>query len=121
MHPGNETASVFSIALSIFVVFNALSFMPLMMALLAHYDAARQKKIIVRECLIALGILLLFTFFGTKVLEVIGIPHPIMNVAGGVLLFLISYPKNNRRNTQKPFKNIFCSFRVNSDHSGRIR
>ncbi len=90
MHPGNETASVFSIALSIFVVFNALSFMPLMMALLAHYDAARQKKIIVRECLIALGILLLFTFFGTKVLEVIGIPHPIMNVAGGVLLFLIS-------------------------------
>lgn len=90
MNPGSGSTSVFSLALSIFVVFNALGFMPIVMALLAHYDTHRQKRIITRECLIALGILLLFGFFGNKVLEVIGVPAAIVTVAGGVLLFLIS-------------------------------
>jgi multiple antibiotic resistance protein len=87
---GGTDMSVFSLALSIFVVFNALGFMPVIMALLAHYNTHMQKKIILRECLFALGILLLFSFFGIKVLNVIGVPQPVMSVAGGVLLFLIS-------------------------------
>jgi multiple antibiotic resistance protein len=90
MHPESGPTSIFSLALSIFIVFNALGFMPIVMALLSHYDTSRQKKIITRECLIALGILLLFCFFGNKVLDVIGVPAAIVTVAGGVLLFLIS-------------------------------
>jgi multiple antibiotic resistance protein len=38
----------------------------------------------------ALIILLLFTFFGDGILRILGITRPIIAIAGGVLLFLIS-------------------------------
>ena len=40
--------------------------------------------------MIALVILLLFTFFGDWILKVLGISRPIIGIAGGILLFIIS-------------------------------
>jgi MarC family membrane protein len=76
----------YSIAVSIFL------------ALLARFDQKRQLKIITRELLFALALLLLFTFFGDQILHLLGISRPIIAIAGGVLLFIISlgmiFPKN---------------------------
>lgn len=83
-------ASFLTIAAAIFFVLNATGQIPLFLAMLARFDQKRQIKIIVRELTIALLILLLFTFFGDAVLRVLGISRPIIAVAGGVLLFLIS-------------------------------
>jgi len=102
--------SFFTITMALFFVLNATGQIPLFLALLAHFDHKRQLKIITRELCIALGILLLFTFFGDKILEILGISRPIIAIAGGILLFLISlgmiFPKpqesSEKSLTQEP-------------------
>lgn len=93
-----EDASFFTIAAAIFFVLNATGQIPLFLAMLSRFDQKRQMKIITREMIIALLILLLFTFFGDGVLRILGISRPIIGIAGGVLLFLISltmiFPKS---------------------------
>lgn len=98
MNMGSDT-SFFTITLAIFLVINATGQIPLFLALLARYDHRRQIKIICRELSVALLLLMLFTFCGERILHVLGISRPIIGVAGGVLLFLISlgmvFPKKN--------------------------
>ena len=86
----SSNASFFSMASSIFFVLNATGQVPLFLAMLARFDQKRQLKIIVRELFIALAILLLFTFAGDTILQILGITQPIIAIAGGTLLFLIS-------------------------------
>lgn len=83
-------AGFVTIAMAIFFVLNATGQIPLFLAMLARFDQKRQLKIITRELIAALVILLLFTFFGDAILTVLGITRPIIAIAGGVLLFLIS-------------------------------
>lgn len=91
--------SFFQTALSLFFVLNALGNIPLFLGLLGRYDIKRQKRIIVRELLIALFILLLFNFFGDEFLRLLDINPSIICIAGGTLLFIIAlsmiFPKAN--------------------------
>jgi len=99
-------ASFFTMSTAIFFVLNATGQIPLFLAMLAHFEHKRQLQIITRELIIALGILLMFTFFGDKLLEILGITRPIIGIAGGILLFLISltmiFPKTIKDNGDKP-------------------
>src|ERR1700722_8748995 len=92
--------SFYSITLALFFVLNALGNIPLFIGLIGHYDLSRQRKIIIRELLIALFILLAFNFFGNKILELLGISEPIIGIAGGILLFIIAlgmiFPKADK-------------------------
>jgi len=103
--PISPEISFLTITMAIFFVLNATGQIPLFLALLAHFDHKRQLKIITRELCIALGILLMFTFFGDKILEVLGITRPIIGIAGGILLFLISltmiFPKTVKEDNEK--------------------
>lgn len=89
----------YTITAAIFFVLNATGQVPLFLAMLARFDHKKQLMIITRELVIALGILLLFVFFGDDILKILGITRPIISIAGGVLLFLISltmiFPKPN--------------------------
>ena len=91
--------NIFAVALSLFLVMNATGNIPLFIGMLGRYDVQRQRKIIFRELLIALGFLLLFSFFGDAVLDALGITRPIIGIAGGTLLFLIAlgmiFPKTD--------------------------
>ena len=82
--------SFISIAISLFFILNATGQIPLFLALLARFNQRRQLKIIARELIVALTILLLFIFFGDWILKILDISHATISVAGGVLLFLIS-------------------------------
>lgn len=79
-----------SITSAIFFVLNATGQIPLFLAMLGRYEQKRQMKIITRELVVALVILLLFTFFGNWILEILGISQAVIAAAGGILLFLIS-------------------------------
>ncbi len=98
-------ATFLTIAAAIFFVLNATGQIPLFLAMLARFDEKRQRKIIIRELTVALAILLLFTFFGDDILRILGITRPIIAIAGGVLLFLISlsmiFPKAEADNAEK--------------------
>jgi MarC family membrane protein len=85
-----ENLSFFGLIISIFLILNALGQIPLFVSILAPYTVERQKKIIIRELLIALAILLLFNFFGNEILTLLGISRSIIGVTGGLLLLIVS-------------------------------
>ncbi|HAB99085.1 MAG TPA: hypothetical protein DCE71_04615 [Parachlamydiales bacterium] len=96
--------SFLNISTSLFFVLNAAGQIPIFLALLRKFDHKRQLQIIFRELMIALGILIVFTFFGDWILKMLGISRPILSIAGGILLFLISlgmiFPKPIEPNEQ---------------------
>ncbi len=84
------TNSFFSIAFSLFLVMNAMGNVPLYVGLLNKIPVRKQRKIILRELLIALAVLLIFTFFGDELLRLLGISQAVIGIGGGILLFLIA-------------------------------
>jgi multiple antibiotic resistance protein len=91
--------SVISVTTSLFFVLNALGNVPFFVGILSSYTVKKQRRIIVREMLIALFILVCFNFFGNEILKVLGIDQCVVGIAGGTLLFLIAlsmiFPKRN--------------------------
>ena len=81
---------IITIAISLFLVMNAVGQIPLFIAILARYEHKHQKIIIFRELLIALALLLLFNFFGDRILSWIGISQSVIGMAGGVLLIIVA-------------------------------
>ena len=59
-------------------------------ALLQNVEPARRVRVIVRECAIAFAVLLVFMLFGRGILAVLGLSDRSLNIAGGVILFLIA-------------------------------
>ena len=63
---------------------------PLFVALLHPVHAKRRVRVIVRECAIALAVLVAFALFGRWLLELFGLSDRSLNLAGGMILFLIA-------------------------------
>jgi MarC family membrane protein len=63
---------------------------PIFAAVLRKVEPQRRPRIIVRESLIAYGVLVVFAFWGQAILSVLGISDRSLSIAGGVILFLIA-------------------------------
>lgn len=79
-----------AVAVTLFFVMDPIGNMPAFNALLSRFDTRRRARITARELVIALGILLVFLFAGTRVLEFLGLSQSSLSISGGVLLFLIA-------------------------------
>ncbi|HEV7736519.1 MAG TPA: MarC family protein, partial [Chlamydiales bacterium] len=62
---------------------------PLYISLLKDYSPKRQRLIVVREMIIALFVIILFNFIGEGLMKFLHIGHDTIQVAGGIILFLI--------------------------------
>jgi len=82
--------STVTAAITLFFVLDPFGNAPIFMAVLGKTDPKRHRRIILRECLIALGILLVFFLVGAKILELLGLTQPALGMAGGLVLFLIA-------------------------------
>lgn len=93
-------SEIIAAAVTLSFVMDPLGNMAVFNGVLARFDTRRRVAIIARELLFALGILLVFLFAGTKILELFGLTQPSLNIAGGVLLFLIAlrmiFPRHSR-------------------------
>ena len=74
-----------SAVIALFFVLNGLGNIPLFVGLLSRYPESRQRQIVVRELLIALGILLGFAFLGKEILQILGISQGVLEVSGGLI------------------------------------
>ncbi|MFN7085662.1 MAG: MarC family protein [Burkholderiales bacterium] len=72
------------------LVMDPLGNIPLFVSLLRNVDPPRRAMVVVRECAIAFAVLLAFVFFGKPALDVLGLSDSSLNIAGGVILFLIA-------------------------------
>lgn len=94
-----DFAQIFSSATVLFLVMDPLGNIPLFLTLLKNVEESRRRKIILRELLIALGILLFFLFFGQQLLDFLHLEQDSVRLAGGIVLFIIAlkmiFPKKN--------------------------
>jgi len=59
---------------------------PFFLSALKDVPAERQRVVILRELLIALGVLVFFLFVGQNLLELLEISEPALTTGGGVIL-----------------------------------
>lgn len=63
---------------------------PIFASALATVPPKRRPKIVVRECLIAFVVLLVFMFFGSHFLKALSLSEASLRIAGSVILMLIA-------------------------------
>jgi multiple antibiotic resistance protein len=77
-------------AATLFFVMDPLGNIPVFNSVLSRFEPRRRAQITARELVIALVIMLILLFAGTAILNFLGLTQPSLNIAGGVLLFLIA-------------------------------
>ena len=78
-----------SAALLLFLILDPLGNIPVFLSLLRGMPAHRQRVVLVREMLIALGVLMAFLWGGRYALELMHLRQESVSIAGGIVLFLI--------------------------------
>ena len=81
--------TVASAALLLFLILDPLGNIPVFLSILRRLPPRRQRIVIARELLIALGVLMLFLWGGQYVLEAMHLRQESVSIAGGIVLFLI--------------------------------
>lgn len=77
-------------AATLFFVMDPLGNIPVFNSVLSRFEPRRRAMITARELVIALVIMLVLLFAGTPILNFLGLTQPSLNIAGGVLLFIIA-------------------------------
>jgi MarC family membrane protein len=87
---GEDSVTVFSASVLLFLVLDPFGNVPFFLSALEGVDPSRHRRIVARELLIALAALVGFLFAGQMVLAWLQISGYSLNVAGGIILFLIA-------------------------------
>jgi multiple antibiotic resistance protein len=82
--------SYLSAALTLFLVMDPLGNVPLVATLLRKVEPTRRPRIILREHLIALGLLVAALLAGPPFLHVLGVHDHALTIGGGVVLLIIA-------------------------------
>ena len=81
--------SVASAALLLFLILDPLGNIPVFLSLLRGLPPRRQRVVLGRELLIALGVLMAFLWGGKYALDLMHLRQESVSIAGGIVLFLI--------------------------------
>ena len=104
--------SFYNICLTLFLLIDPFGNIPVFLAMLSGVPAARRKWVIIREAAIGFMILTLFLFLGQSLLRVMGLSVAAVQIAGGIILFLVAirmiYPPprpsgSSDQETEEPF------------------
>jgi multiple antibiotic resistance protein len=82
--------SVFTIALTLFLIANPVGNSPAIIALIKDFDFKRQRFIAFREAMLALLLALFFQYFGEIFLNALQIKPFAVTITGGLLLFAVA-------------------------------
>lgn len=97
-------------AVTLFFVLDPLGNAPVAYSILQEVEPRKRSRIMMRELLFVLALLLLFFFLGAQILGMLGISRSSLNLSGGMMLLLISigmiFPSvnvvgNSARRTQR--------------------
>jgi len=81
---------IVSVSFALFLVMDPLGNLPIFMAVLKTVKPTRRRIVLIRELLIALGILLLFLFSGEALLNILRVKQETVSISGGIVLFIIA-------------------------------
>lgn len=80
---------LFSIAFALFLLMDPIGNVPFYLSFLKGVNPRRQRKIIVREMIVALFIIILFHFVGDGLMKFLNVTTETIQIAGGIILFLL--------------------------------
>ena len=80
----------FSAAVMLFLIMDPLGNLPIFASILRHIEPKKRRRVLVRELLIALVIMMLFLFAGEAILSFLNLRTESVSIAGGIILFLIA-------------------------------
>jgi len=81
---------IFSAAVTLFLIMDPLGNIPVFLSALQKVDPKRRTRVLFRETIIALGVMILFLFLGQYLLDFLGLKQESISIAGGIILFLIA-------------------------------
>jgi len=80
----------FAVAVTLFLIMDPLGNIPIFLSVLSKVAPERRIKILIRELIIALIIMLLFLFSGPVILKVLGLSREAVAIGGGLVLMIIA-------------------------------
>ncbi|USP09739.1 YhgN family NAAT transporter [Aeromonas dhakensis] len=80
----------FSAAVMLFLIMDPLGNLPVFLSILRHIDPKRRRKVMMRELLFSLVIMMAFLFVGQQLLNFLNLRQEAVSIAGGIILFLIA-------------------------------
>lgn len=81
---------IFTAAVTLLLIMDPLGNIPVFMSVLHQLDPQRRHRVLIRELLISLAVLLVFLFLGQYLLQVLNLQQEAISIAGGIVLFLIA-------------------------------
>ncbi|WP_025822045.1 YhgN family NAAT transporter [Shewanella marina] len=81
---------ILSAAVMLFLIMDPLGNLPIFSSILRHIDPKKRRKVLIRELLIALFIMLAFLYAGEAILNFLNLRSESVSIAGGIILFLIA-------------------------------
>jgi multiple antibiotic resistance protein len=81
---------IFAAAVTLFLIMDPLGNIPIFLSVLAKVEPTRRTRILVRELLIALLVMVAFLLAGPSILTVLGLSREAVTIAGGLVLMIIA-------------------------------
>lgn len=82
--------NLLALATTFFLVFDPFGNVAVFHGILSRLPEERRRPVLIREMVIALGIMLVFLLGGHQILAFLGLEPATLSVSGGILLFLIA-------------------------------
>lgn len=79
-----------SVFIPIFIIIDASGIVPVYISLTERFSEEERKKIVNRSIVVAIIVLFAFAFFGNFIFDFLNISIQALEIAGGILLFLIA-------------------------------
>ena len=81
---------VFAAVVTLLLIMDPVGNIPVFLSILKDVPAARRRIVLVREILLAYGVLVAFLFLGNHLLRFLRLDEETLSIAGGIVLFLIA-------------------------------
>ncbi|WP_284676651.1 YhgN family NAAT transporter [Vibrio sinus] len=81
---------IISVSVMLFLIMDPMGNLPIFSSVLRHVEKKRRRKVLMRELLIALAIMLLFLYSGERILSFLSLQQEAITISGAIILFLIS-------------------------------
>jgi len=78
-----------SVAVTLFLIMDPFGNIPIFLPILEKIPPPRRRKVLVRELLLALVVIVAFVFCGRYAMSFLGLERVAVSMAGGIILFLI--------------------------------
>ena len=82
--------TIISAAMILLLILDPVGNLVLINTLLSDIPSRKRRRIILREALIAYGLLVLFLLVGNPLLSFFGVDSPTLRISGGIILFIIA-------------------------------